>query len=146
MEGGRDRLAYDELLANQLALLLVRADTRARRGRALAGNGRLVQPLIGIPLPQPQIEVSGLYYDHKYRQNPGSHIDLRFDALMDRIAANLQQRGIRPGEAIAICALNSVRYAALFLASKEAAYITGQTIIVDGGQILPESLDALTQA
>lgn len=43
---------------------------------------RLVQPLIGIPLPQPQIEVSGLYHDHKYRQNPGSHIDLRFDALM----------------------------------------------------------------
>lgn len=44
---------------------------------------RLVQPLIGIPLPQPQIEVSGLYYDHKYRQNPGSHIDLRFDVLMN---------------------------------------------------------------
>ena len=46
MEGGRDRLAYDELLANQLALLLVRADTRARRGRALAGDGRLVRPLL----------------------------------------------------------------------------------------------------
>ena len=46
VEGGRDRLAYDELLANQLALLLVRADTRARRGRALAGNGRLVRPLM----------------------------------------------------------------------------------------------------
>ena len=43
---------------------------------------RLVQPLIGISLPQPQIEVSGLYHDHKYRQNPGAHIDLRFDALM----------------------------------------------------------------
>ncbi len=43
---------------------------------------RLGQPLIGIPLPQPQIEVSGLYYDHKYRQQPGGHIDLRFDALM----------------------------------------------------------------
>lgn len=36
--------------------------------------------------------------------------------------------------------------AALFFASKEAAYITGQTIIVDGGQILPESLEALAQA
>lgn len=33
--------------------------------------------------------------------------------------------------------------AALFLASREANYITGQTLIVDGGQILPESLEAL---
>ncbi len=36
--------------------------------------------------------------------------------------------------------------AALFLASKEAGYITGQTLIVDGGQILPESLEAMEQA
>jgi 3-oxoacyl-[acyl-carrier protein] reductase len=42
--------------------------------------------------------------------------------------------------------VEDIGYAALFLASKEAAYITGQTIIVDGGQILPESLDALAQA
>jgi 3-oxoacyl-[acyl-carrier protein] reductase len=32
-----------------------------------------------------------------------------------------------------------VAHAALFLASDEAAYITGTTIIVDGGQILPEA-------
>lgn len=42
--------------------------------------------------------------------------------------------------------VEDVGYAALFLASKEAAYITGQTIVVDGGQILPESADALSQA
>lgn len=33
--------------------------------------------------------------------------------------------------------------AALFFASEEAAYITGQTMVVDGGQVLPESLGAL---
>jgi ATP-dependent DNA helicase RecG len=40
-DSARDRLAYDELFAGQLALLLVRAATRARRGRAIIGDGRL---------------------------------------------------------------------------------------------------------
>ncbi len=35
--------------------------------------------------------------------------------------------------------------AALFFASDEAGYITGQTIIVDGGQIIPESLEAMEE-
>jgi len=39
--------------------------------------------------------------------------------------------------------VEDIGYAALFLATDEAAYITGQTIVVDGGQVLPESLDAL---
>ncbi|MFT8656359.1 MAG: 3-oxoacyl-ACP reductase FabG [Acetobacter papayae] len=34
---------------------------------------------------------------------------------------------------------------ALFLASEEAGYITGQGIVVDGGQVLPESAMALPQ-
>ncbi len=35
--------------------------------------------------------------------------------------------------------------AALFFASEEAAYITGQGMVIDGGQILPESLGALEE-
>jgi 3-oxoacyl-[acyl-carrier protein] reductase len=43
-------------------------------------------------------------------------------------------------------AVEDIGHAAAFFASKEAAYVTGQTIIVDGGQILPESLEALASA
>ena len=39
--------------------------------------------------------------------------------------------------------VEDIGYAALFLATDEAGYITGQTIVVDGGQVLPESLEAL---
>jgi 3-oxoacyl-[acyl-carrier protein] reductase len=35
---------------------------------------------------------------------------------------------------------------ALFFATDEAGYITGQTLVVDGGQVLPESLEALQEA
>lgn len=37
----RERLAYDELLANSLALLLVKAEGRRRKGQALVGDGSL---------------------------------------------------------------------------------------------------------
>jgi 3-oxoacyl-[acyl-carrier protein] reductase len=39
--------------------------------------------------------------------------------------------------------VEDVAHAALFLACDEAAYITGQTITVDGGQLLPESKTAM---
>ncbi len=37
----RDRLAYDELFANALALMLVRASNKQRKGQALKGDGAL---------------------------------------------------------------------------------------------------------
>ncbi|NBF03062.1 3-oxoacyl-ACP reductase FabG [Pseudomonas sp. Fl5BN2] len=39
--------------------------------------------------------------------------------------------------------VDDIANAALFFASREAGYVTGQSLIVDGGQILPESLQAL---
>lgn len=44
----RERLAYDELFANQLAMALVRQDTRRRKGRALVGDRRL-RDLLNLP-------------------------------------------------------------------------------------------------
>jgi ATP-dependent DNA helicase RecG len=48
--GGRDRLAYDELLANALALALVKQSNRTRRGQPLKGDGRLRERL-ALPFP-----------------------------------------------------------------------------------------------
>jgi 3-oxoacyl-[acyl-carrier protein] reductase len=39
--------------------------------------------------------------------------------------------------------VEEIGHAALFLASDEAGFITGQTIVVDGGQVLPESPDVV---
>lgn len=39
--------------------------------------------------------------------------------------------------------VDDIGYAALFFATDEAAYITGQTLVVDGGQVLPESPEAV---
>jgi 3-oxoacyl-[acyl-carrier protein] reductase len=57
------------------------------------------------------------------------------DDYMARMTAAIPQRRLGTVEDVA--------YAALFLASDEAAFITGQTIVVDGGQVLPESHMAL---
>jgi len=46
----RDRLAYDELFANALALMLVRQSNRKRRGQGLQGDGHLRDKL-QLPFP-----------------------------------------------------------------------------------------------
>ena len=67
--------------------------------------------------------VSALLRDHaKARPNHPALQDekqalnyAQLDALVDRIAASLQRDGVRHGDVVAICALNSARYAAVFL-------------------------------
>ncbi|GAB0119592.1 3-oxoacyl-ACP reductase FabG [Acidisoma sp. 7E03] len=39
--------------------------------------------------------------------------------------------------------VEDIANAALFFATEEAGYVTGQTLVIDGGQVLPESLGAL---
>jgi 3-oxoacyl-[acyl-carrier protein] reductase len=57
------------------------------------------------------------------------------DDYMAQMAASIPLRRLG--------SVDDIGYTALFLASDEAGYITGQTIVVDGGQVLPESLAAL---
>ena len=45
-----------------------------------------------------------------------------------------------------IGSVEDIGHAALYFASKEAGYVTGQSIVVDGGQVLPESAEALDAA
>ncbi len=71
---------------------------------------------------------------------PGNIITEGLEALgADYLAA--MARAIPLGR---LGSVADVANAALFLASDEAGYITGQTLIVDGGQTLPESPEALS--
>jgi len=58
-------------------------------------------------------------------------------SYLDQMAASVPQG--RLGE------VEDIGNTALFFATDEAGYITGQSLVVDGGQILPESLMALQE-
>lgn len=47
----------------------------------------------------------------------------QLDAAMDRVAASLQRDGLKPGDAIATCALNSVDHAVVFLGALRAGVV-----------------------
>lgn len=70
---------------------------------------------------------------------PGNILTEGMDGMgqeyIDNLAASIPMKKLgRPQD---------IGYAMLFLASDEASYITGQTIIVDGGQLLPEGAGAV---
>ena len=57
------------------------------------------------------------------RDEQGALSYVELDGLMDRIACALQQAGVQPGQAIAICAAASTRYAALFMGALRAGVV-----------------------
>jgi len=93
-------------------------------GRALVGYylefdvavlNRIVKPLIGVALPNRQIEVSGRYYDYKLNQHPGSTVDLRLKTLL----SDLQIPATQPKHD----ALNdAVTAGTIYLALKERGF------------------------
>lgn len=72
---------------------------------------------------------------------PGNVLTEGLDDLgqdyLDQMAATVPQRRLG--------SVADIGNAALFFATDEAGYITGQSLVVDGGQVLPESLMALEE-
>lgn len=62
-------------------------------------------------------------------------LEAQGEAYLNEMAASIPVKRLGEPE--------DIGHAACFLASSEARFITGQTIIVDGGQILPESFEAI---
>jgi ATP-dependent DNA helicase RecG len=61
MTGARQRLAYDELLANQLALVLIRERMRAGKGRAIHGSGKLkAKAMAALPFALTDAQLNAL--------------------------------------------------------------------------------------
>lgn len=48
----------------------------------IAMINRIIKPWLGINLPNPQTEISGLYFDKKIALIPQGNIDLRFDTIL----------------------------------------------------------------
>ena len=69
-------------------------------------------------------------------------LDPAIGVMLDRSSRRLTLRGW----ILATLPLLIIGYAALFFATEEAAYVTGQALAIDGGQVLPESLEALAAA
>lgn len=46
---------------------------------------KYIKPMLGIVLPNQQIEVSGIYYDKKQQTIPQGNIDLRFDNILQEL-------------------------------------------------------------
>lgn len=46
---------------------------------------KYLKPLLGITLPQKQIEVSGLYYDQEIKKVQDGYVDLRMATIIEKL-------------------------------------------------------------
>ncbi|MFM7275916.1 MAG: SDR family oxidoreductase [Gammaproteobacteria bacterium] len=121
-----------------------------------AGQGRM---LFTSSVTGPRVAMPGTAH---YAMSKGGMNGLIRTAALEYARENITVNGIEPGyiltqamsalgdeaqlKAMAHCiplgrlgTVEEIAHTMLFLASDEAAYITGQTIVVDGGSTLPES-------
>ena len=61
------------------------------------------------------------------------------DALVDRVAASLQQAGLQSGDVVAVCAASSVRYAAVYLGALRA----GGVVAPLAPSVTPEAMASM---
>ena len=151
---------WDEVLATNLkgTFLSVKACVPAMQRK---GKGRIIitssitGPITGSP-----------GWTH-YGASKAGQLGFMRTACMELAPSNITVNAVMPGnirtegleglgadyekkmtDSIPLKRLGSVEdiaYGALYFASDEAGYVTGQTLIIDGGQILPESLAALEE-
>ncbi len=110
----RRRLAYDELLANQLALMLIRARLRGGAGRRLAGDGKLrAAAITALPFALTDGQMTALK-------------DIEMDMAGDRRMLRLLQGDVGSGKTIVamLAMLNAVE------AGSQAALMAPTEILV----------------
>ena len=146
---------WDETIAVNLrgSFLAVRAclpDMKAR------GSGRIV---LTSSISGPVTAIPGLSH---YGASKAGQLGLMRGAALELAQSGITVNAVLPGNIMTegmveagddyirrmtatvpmkkLGTIEDIAYAALYFASDEAGYVTGQTIIVDGGQVLPEAL------
>lgn len=71
----------------------------------IAMLNRVVRPLTGVKLPQPQIEISSMYYAHKFQQlqpyqQQAADVDLRFSSMISDLGLPGEQQGTPLDDAV----------------------------------------------
>ena len=68
----------------------------------LAVLNKYLKPMLGTVLPNHEIEVSGHYYDWRFADYPGGHIDLRWDTIIKNLHLPLLPRHDAMNDAITV--------------------------------------------